>query len=289
MTFYQVLWFFMIYGAIGWIIEVAYHALTLGKVVNRGFLNGPICPVYGIGMVVVLEIMQRIPANPDTGEAGVGVTFLVGMIFTTLIELVAGWLLDKAFHARWWDYSDRPMNLNGYICPLFSVIWGLGVVAAVKLAHPVIARFSLAALPIRYGWWVLAVLYLALFADTGVTVAFVIGLNRELKQLETIREMLRSPSDRMSEQIAKDTIEISNNIAEYRIQASLGKAELRDNITEYRQELSRRREEFMRETNWGRRRLLNAFPNMKHRLYEEVVKELQEYVRTGKSSGGSMR
>ncbi|MBR1772036.1 MAG: putative ABC transporter permease [Lachnospiraceae bacterium] len=286
MTFYQMLWFFMIYAGIGWVIEVAYHALTLGKVVNRGFLNGPVCPVYGIGMVVVLEIMQKLPADPETGMVSVWLTFLVGMVFTTLIELAAGWLLDKAFHARWWDYSDRPFNLNGYICPLFSVIWGFAVVVAVRVAHPVIAHLSFAALPFRYGWWILAALYLVLFVDTGVTVAFVIGLNRELKQLETLRDMLRSQSDRMSEHIAKDTIELSNNLTEYRIQASLGKAELKngmaelkDGMAEYRREFTRRMEEYTQGKHWGSRRLLNAFPHMKHRFYEDALAELQEYIR----------
>lgn len=118
MSIYQILWYFMIYSVIGWIIEVSFHAVTLGKVVNRGFLNGPLCPVYGSGVLMVLAVVYIDGAlfgfETDLQKASTFGLFIVGIVFATLIELIAGFVLDKLFHARWWDYRGMKFNLNGY-------------------------------------------------------------------------------------------------------------------------------------------------------------------------------
>ena len=100
-------------------IEVSYHAVTMGKVVNRGFLNGPLCPVYGSGVLMVLMVVdlcgEWFGFETDLTKASTIELFIIGIIFATLIELIAGFLLDQMFHARWWDYSKIPLNLNGRI------------------------------------------------------------------------------------------------------------------------------------------------------------------------------
>ena len=270
MTFYQICCFFIIYSVIGWIVEVAYHAVTLGKVVNRGFLNGPLCPVYGFGMLAVLAITYFIPKN-DAGQTNTILLFLTGVIFTTLIELFAGWILDKAFHARWWDYSDVPMNLNGYICVKFSIIWGLAVLFAVKFFHPLVVRFSLAAIPPKIGWIIVAVVYAILFSDVGITIAIVQGFNKELKALDDLQKALRKPSDKMSEYIAEQTMKVSTSVGEAKVQAALGKAELKDSLKE------QKFAELFSYKRWGTRRLLKAFPKMKHLKYKETLQELKNY------------
>ncbi len=141
MTLFEALCFFLIYSFIGWVTEVVYHAVTLGKIMNRGFLNGPVCPVYGFGMTAVLFVFSLVSVdNPF-------IVFLIGVILTTLIELIAGWALYTFFHARWWDYSSMPLNLNGYICPAFSIIWGLAVLAVVRIAHPALEAVTIGLIP----------------------------------------------------------------------------------------------------------------------------------------------
>lgn len=299
MSFYQICCYFIIYSVIGWIIEVAYHAVTLGKVVNRGFLNGPLCPVYGFGMLAVLCITHFIPVNAQ-GQPYAILVFLAGLIFTTLIELFAGWILDKAFHARWWDYSDVPLNLNGYICVKFSLIWGMAVLFAVRFFHPLVIHFSVAALSPKIGWIVMAVIYGILFIDSGVTITTVIGLNKELKKLDEIQTALRKPSDKMSEIIAGSTIKLSGSVEEAKLQATLGKADLKDSIAEkknqienqvedikaqieaYKREKERHLQEIFSPKKWGTRRLLRAFPKMKHRKYTQTMQELKSYFQTHK-------
>ncbi|MCR4953008.1 MAG: putative ABC transporter permease [Treponema sp.] len=280
MTFYQICCYFLVYSLIGWIVEVAYHAVTLGKVVNRGFLNGPLCPVYGFGMLAVLAITWFIPKN-DAGQTNTILLFLAGMIFTTMIELIAGWILDKAFHARWWDYSDVPMNLNGYICVKFSIIWGLAVLFAVKFFHPIIehfiAHFSDGTIHQKLGWTILAVSYAILFADVGITVAIVQGFNKELKKLDDLQKALRKPSDKMSEYIAEGTMKVTTSFEEAKVQAALGKAELKDSIKERKEQ---KLAELFTYKRWGTRRLLRAFPKMKHTKYAETLQEMKNYLQT---------
>ncbi len=109
--------YFFIYAFIGWVVEVSYHAVTKGKFINRGFLAGPYCPIYGFGAISVIYFLT------DIAEKNKLVLFLGSMLIATLIEFVAGFLLEKIFHERWWDYSDRKLNIGGYICLEFSAIW----------------------------------------------------------------------------------------------------------------------------------------------------------------------
>ena len=117
--FFLYLMYFFIYAFIGWVVEVSFHAVTVGKFINRGFLSGPYCPIYGFGAISVIYFLT------DIAEKNKFVLFLGSIAIATAIEFVAGFLLEKIFHERWWDYSDRKLNVGGYICIEFSVIWGL--------------------------------------------------------------------------------------------------------------------------------------------------------------------
>ena len=235
MTMYQVLWFFMIYSILGWGAEVAYHALTMGKVINRGFLNGPMCPIYGFGMLSILMVFNSISEEPGGNNAFA--LFLGGAALATSIELFGGWMLDKLFHLRWWDYTDEPFNLHGYICLKFSVIWGLGTVFIYRIVHPTIAALTVSLLPAAVGWVLLAISYGGFVIDLCVTVATVRGLNRDLAELDELRKKLRVVSDSMSEQIGVNTIRTANAIEETRLQASLAGAELKEKAQEFSDEL----------------------------------------------------
>ena len=93
---------------------------------NRGFLNGPVCPVYGFGMVAMLVLLGSHAQNPLA-------VFLAGVIVPSLVELIAGALMYWLFHARWWDYSDKPYNIGGFICLQFSLAWGAASIVMVMV------------------------------------------------------------------------------------------------------------------------------------------------------------
>ena len=133
-SLYQILAFFLIYSCLGWCLEVIYAAVSTGQLVNRGFLNGPVCPIYGFGMIIVLFTLSPLADN-------LLLLYLGGVILPSVLELVGGWALYKLYHTRWWDYSDFPFNIGGYICLEFSLLWGVGTVVVMKAVHPVIAGF----------------------------------------------------------------------------------------------------------------------------------------------------
>ena len=245
MTYYQILWYFLLYSFGGWVVEVIYHAVKLGKIVNRGFLNGPVCPVYGFGMLGVLSVIHelgRVAGGLNLSADGTGretwldvlVLFLIGMALTTAVELIAGWLLDTLFHTRWWDYSDLPCNFHGYICLKFSIIWGLAVVFIVRLVHPSLGAGTVAMIPERTGWWLLLIFYCAYGTDLVVTVLSIVGLNKKLAQIDELRKSMRKVSDNMTDVIAGASISTAQRIQEGQVQAALGKAEMLDRIGEER-------------------------------------------------------
>ena len=128
MTYYDILFSFFIYGFLGWCSEVAFAAFKQHSFVNRGFLNGPICPIYGIGVTVVVASLQPYVGN-------LILLYITSTILVTFLEWLTGFLLEKMFHHRWWDYSEMPLNIGGYVCPLFSAIWGIACVLIVKLRN----------------------------------------------------------------------------------------------------------------------------------------------------------
>ena len=282
MTYFQICLYFLIYSFGGWVVEVIFHAVALGKVINRGFLNGPVCPVYGFGVLSVFALLNTIQ--------GSGRQMSDGMIFVFGIVLVAGWLLDVCFHARWWDYSDKPFNFHGYICLEFSLIWGLAIVMVVKVFQKYVEAHALHT-PATWEWIVIAVLYAVYLTDFIVTVAVIQGLNKKLTRLDKVRSDLRIVSDKLSDTLATTTIGTAQKVGEGKVQATLAAAELRDATAAQREksiemlrikraELQAQFEELSssitNHTVVGQGRIIKAFPKMQHRDYSELIQELKK-------------
>lgn len=289
MTYYQICWYFLIYSFGGWVVEVIFHAVALGKVVNRGFLNGPVCPVYGFGVLAVFAMINTLQSSGY--QMSDGMIFLFGIILATIVELIAGWLLDVCFHARWWDYSDKPLNFHGYICLEFSIIWGLAIVFVVKVFQKYVENHTLPHADSTFGWILLAILYCVYLADFIVTVAVIRGLNKKLTRLNKIRSDMRIVSDKISDTVANTTIDTAQAIEEGKVQTALAKAELRETAEMKKEQsiekLRKKRTELQREfdelsnsitnhTIVGQGRIIKTFPEMKHRYYHELIQELRK-------------
>ena len=190
---------FFVYGFLGWCTEVAYAAAKQGKFVNRGFLNGPICPVYGIGVGVVVQFLTPVENN-------LVLLYISSTILVTVIEGITGFLLEKIFHNKWWDYSEQPLNIGGYVCVLFSLIWGVFCVLIVKIIHPLIYKV-LTMIPLVLGIVVMACLAVGLLADLYVTASGILKMNRRLEAMEKIAAELKELSDKVGENIYENVME----------------------------------------------------------------------------------
>jgi uncharacterized membrane protein len=268
---YQVLFLFLIYAFLGWCVEVSFVAVTSGRVVNRGFLNGPVCPIYGVGMVGVLLLLEPVQDN-------LLLLFLGGMLLCTLVELIGGWVLEKVFHTRWWDYSNQPFNLGGYVCLGFSILWGLAVTFVVRLVHPVI--FSLVcAIPTLVGWILLGIFYALFLADFIVTLVTIIGIRKRLGELQRVAEALHSVSDNLSDRVGNSALAADAKLAEAKEQSLEKMAESREKLAEVKEQ---NREKLAEAKEVRREKLAEAKEQSREMLTEareqsrEVLTEAKE-------------
>lgn len=120
---------FFIFSFIGWVIEVLEGIINKRGFINRGFLVGPICPIYGISCLVMLFLLNRY-------ENDYLILFLLGMVICTFIEYFTSLILEKIFNTRWWDYSDHKINLNGRVCLETMLLFGLSGILLMKIFKP---------------------------------------------------------------------------------------------------------------------------------------------------------
>lgn len=282
----ELIWYFFIYSFVGWCLEVVYHALETGAWANRGFLNGPLCPIYGIGTVCVLYALE-----PVSGS--VFLLFAGAFFLCSALELFTGFALDKLFHQRWWDYSREPLNFKGYISLKYSLYWGLGCAFIVKLVHPGIAR-GVDLVPENLSIVLLAAFATVMAVDMVDTFRTVVGINRELRMFHEAGSAIRHATDGLSERIYEGTIRAVAEREELELQMALGKAEFLDRTEELRdkadsllfkaEEFRAKAEETARRFRRGQRRMLAAFPSMRSTRYGEELAALKELLEKYKKS-----
>ncbi len=198
--------YFFIYAVLGWCVEVIHAALKRGKFENRGFLNGCWCPIYGVGVVLVLLCLTPINVN-------VFVLFLSSVALTSVLELAVGFVLEKLFDTKWWDYSKEQWNIKGYVCVKYSLLWGLACVVVVDLVHPLIANL-VALLPNVAAYIICGVLGAAFITDVVFTVIQLVAYKKNYKTLDKITEGLRAPSNAIGGKIAESALELTKKVQE---------------------------------------------------------------------------
>ncbi|NBI10748.1 hypothetical protein D1641_12100 [Colidextribacter sp. OB.20] len=290
---YRFLWIFFIYAFLGWCTEVSYAALVTGKFVNRGFLNGPWCPVYGFGVLIVLAGLTPLSDN-------LLLLFLGSVVLTSTLEWLTGFVLEKLFHQRWWDYSDEPFNLSGYICLRFSVAWGFACLFVVKLLHPTVLLF-IRLIPRGLGIVLLALLGGVMAVDLAATVSTIVKLNRRLAQIDELAAKIKEASNEFGENLADRVLDAAERGAEWKEdldELAFKLSERRAELADQREEWEQRREEHsaqvrrqleewrqaMQELHdgefFGRRRLLRAFPRLRSIDHGGALERLRRRMET---------
>lgn len=292
---YFYLWYFIIYAFIGWCTEVVYAAVSTGKLVNRGFLNGPVCPIYGFGVLAVIDFLTPVKNNLLLSYAG-------SVALTSAIEFVTGWILEKAFNHKWWDYSEYPFNIKGYICLKFSLAWGTACLLIMNVIHPMIQNFT-SYINIEAGKIMLSIFLTIITVDVIATVQSVLKLNRQLSKINEMAAKIKSISDDMAEKISEESISIvekgeelkavieeqklavsgilEERLSEVELTIEDRKEILSQKIEEKKaiiRQLKNNRDEMLSLSFFGEKRLLNAFPGIKSRHYKEALDDLKEKI-----------
>lgn len=133
MFFIKLFLAFIIYAFIGWILEIIYTYIRTKKVINRGFLIGPYCPIYGMGCILITLLLKKYYDDPI-------VLAIMSMIICSLLEYLTSYAMEKVFKARWWDYRDRKFNINGRICLETLVPFGIGSLVIMYVVNPFIVN-----------------------------------------------------------------------------------------------------------------------------------------------------
>lgn len=257
--YYSILYFF-VYGFLGWCTEVIFAAFKQHRFVNRGFLNGPICPIYGVGVTLVIACLEAFQSN-------LLLLYISSVILVTVLEGVTGWAMDKLFHNKWWDYSKLPFNIGGYVCLLFSLIWGVACVFIVYFVHPLIHQV-LSLIPHTAGIALIAILGIALLSDIIVTTSAIVKFNQYLERLKHITDELHAISNQIGSELYQNVMHVLDMQESSRQKLDDVKLEVSEEIRMQIVELKTRAQNLGEKVPKPARRLLKAFPKLESRNYK---------------------
>lgn len=257
--YYSILYFF-VYGFLGWCTEVIFAAFKQHRFVNRGFLNGPICPIYGVGVTLVIACLEAFQSN-------LLLLYISSVILVTVLEGVTGWTMDKLFHNKWWDYSKLPFNIGGYVCLLFSLIWGVACVFIVYFVHPLIHQV-LSLIPHTAGIALIAILSIALLSDMIVTTSAIVKFNQYLELLKHITDELHAISNQIGAELYQNVMHVLDMQESSRQKLDDVKLEVSEEIRMQIVELKTRAQNLGEKVPKPARRLLKAFPKLESRNYK---------------------
>ena len=227
---------FFFYCFCGWVWESCYVSVCQRRWVNRGFLRGPLLPIYGSGAIIILFATLPVAGN-------LILVWLLGMLAATALEYVTGAAMEALFKVRYWDYSDKKCNLNGHICLSSSIAWGFFSILLVKFIHPPIARL-LADVPA----WLVDPLALAL------TVVFTVDVVQSVQAALDLREVLSKLTEENEDlrRLAKRA-EVAAAFAEDDLRRFREKTELEKRLLQSRMEAELEEQRQAREERRDRR------------------------------------
>ncbi|MCQ2412520.1 MAG: hypothetical protein MJ057_06140 [Sphaerochaetaceae bacterium] len=260
------IWLFFIYAFLGWTVEVIYSTCARGGFENRGFLNGPLCPIYGFGVVAVVLCLQPLKGN-------LLLLFLGSVLVTSALELVTGFLMEKIFHHRWWDYSNMPMNIGGYVCMAFSLVWGLACVFLITVIQPSV-DFFVAHIPNLFSYIALPLLTVTFVIDSISTATAVFHFNRKLEEIEKIAAQIHQMSDDIGKRISSSASKVYTSDKMQKL-----KSEVQEH-KESLENLKARLNDKINSMNYMQKRLVKAFPTMRSIKHAEALRKVKEALKT---------
>ena len=250
---------FISFSFIGWASEVTYVGFfSTHKFINSGFLHGPICPIYGVGGILILSLPQIILKSWI-------LLFFSSMILCTIVEYFASWILEKIFHMKWWDYSKYRFNIHGRVCLLNSLLFGVLSVLIVYFVEPFILKFWQGFSFYWQGFFASALLII-LILDLIVTVKELVDFTATMKKIKTFSENLRAKFEKEEWFLGETLQEKLNSVKEY---AKLKKDQIHQTLLD-------RIEVIQNEKRPVVERFLNKFPSAKSRKFKDELNLLKQ-------------
>ncbi|MBE5960965.1 MAG: hypothetical protein E7256_06195 [Lachnospiraceae bacterium] len=309
-SFFEIFYYFFIFSFFGWIYESLFVSIREKRWTNRGFLNGPIIPIYGAGATLLYIAFfndRTVSLTEYANVRNITIIFLSGMILASILEYVTSYAMEKMFHAKWWDYSDYPLNIQGRISLRSSVFWGFLSVIMAEFIAPNVSKYIIDKIPLRIGQYAGYVIFVVFLGDFSVTVWSTLKLDQKLTSMAKLREELYEYVQgsriydlqeelryKLNKSKAAEYLEVLRENVDRGYEALQAKYKKENNEQGMQEkkvlrlELERRMKEFTARYKEQKteglhelihKRILRAFPNMKAVNREGVLKDYREKLR----------
>ncbi len=270
--------YLMIYSFLGWLIETIYCSVLNGHFVERGFLNGPLCPIYGFGSLFIFSVLDPYINN-------IFVVFILGMISTSALEYITSYAMEKLFKMKWWDYSEHRFNIKGRICLLNSVLFGILSVVLTEWIHPFVTSL-VNGIPYRVMHAFVIILSIIVLVDLILSVRSVINLNEKFEKIRLIKEQIR---ELLNQEILEKKLEglrenrdnFIGNMKEDLKDLKVNLTELKGNmdLDKLKLSLNEKLRALKTENKYIEARLLRSFPKLKSSKHNDTLQEIKKYMK----------
>lgn len=272
--FYHLMNWLIIYSFFGWVWETCYVSVKSGKFVNRGFINGPLCTIYGFGAVSVYMILRPFSDN-------LLYLYLGGVVVATALEYVTAVLMESIFHTSWWDYSDNKFNFQGRICLGASLGWGAFTVILFKVLHPLVESIVIL-YPVYVGEIGICVIGVGYVVDFAFSAAAAFRIQEKLPVIEAAMEQAKGEMlVKMHEKIA--SVGFAKEATLESVKERLGDVEVLKEMEQKRAaitaeisaELQKRKEAMAAKVGHNMQRFVKAYPNLNRGYKLHSLKNLR--------------
>lgn len=276
--FYHLINLFFIYSFLGWLWETCFVSLKNGKYVNRGFINGPFCTIYGFGALAVYLILKPVSDS-------ILCLFFGGIVVATVLEYVTAVLMESIFHTSWWDYSDNKFNFQGRICLGASLGWGVFTLLLFKVLHPAVEKL-VSFYPVYVGKIAVCIISVGYLVDFAYSAAAAFKLQERIPVIEQAVEQARDELLlKMHERLK--SVSFAKDATLETVKERLGDIEVLKDLeerraalmTELTAEVERRKKATAAKLGRNISRFVNSYPNLnrgyklrKHRKEKDTKK-----------------
>ncbi len=272
MPFRSAFLLFIIFSFIGWCSEVLYVGIFYEhKFVNRGFLHGPICPIYGFGGCAILLLPPKLLSTWIP-------LFFLSMFLCSVVEYFISWLLEKLFNTLWWDYSHNKFNINGRVCLLNSLLFGaMGILSVHFVIPPILYVLNLLSEKVIYiSSTVIAV---ALTVDLLITVRRLVDFSTTMERIKNLGESLREQFSH--EEWFRDN-SLMEMVASVKEKAAAERSKINEKLSQERLKINDKLLEKIERLQSHHKNIesyLNRFPTMQSRLYKDGISIIRQHIK----------
>ncbi len=260
---YELLTYFIIYSFLGWVMESVVRTFIERKLINTGFLRGPYCPIYGIGAIIMFLFLEKFENKPIA-------LFFIAIIVLTSWEYFVGFLLEKLFKTKYWDYSDQKFNIKGRICLKNSIYWGILGILFVKYIHPFIEGLMLNVDNVLK-YYLTAIISLVMMVDFITSIIKVKNISATLSKIEDLNKEIK-------EKLKEITL------LKEKLEKTAEESTIAENMQNMIEKLKERRRKIILRLYKNVYRLKKAFPAINTKEITEILNQKIEIKKKAKKT-----